>query len=145
MSDKKTNPATIISNELVKVNNLKALLNDMGALYDEKGEIDEKLLLDTIEGETDLHIMLLEIDDKIAEYETTYDAIKIRINQLVSRKDRVKRSADTLRTIILSAMDKSGIKKINGNFSTLSICKKPANIIINEESLIPTKYCRCWK
>lgn len=140
--NKNVKPSTAVQNELVKIEGLKALLDDSDALYDEHGNVDEKLLLDTIEGETDLHAMLLEIDEKIAEYETTHDAIKLRIDQLIKRKNRMKRSADTLRTIILSAMDKAGIKKIQGDLSTISVGKKAASLIINDEALIPSKY---WK
>lgn len=134
------NPSTAVKNELTKIEVLKRTLADEGALYDEKGDIDAKFLLDTIEGETDLHDMLLEIDDSVAEYEAKADAIKIRIEAMQKRKARMERSADTLRTIIMSAMDRAGIQKIEGPVSTLSVKNKPRALIVTNESLIPSDY-----
>lgn len=134
------NPANAVKNELTKIEQLKAMLENEGALYDENGNIDEQLIFDTIEGESNLHDMLLELEGKIAEYGTMQDAIKLHIDILNKRKTRMQRSAETLRTIILSAMDKAGIQKIEGALATLSVKNKAPSLIVTDESLIPSDY-----
>jgi hypothetical protein len=134
------NPSYMVKNELTKINNLKSMLEDMDALYDENGDIDEQLLLNTIEGETNIHELLLEIENQVAEHEAMADAISLRIEQMQKRKSRALKTADTLRVIILSAMDKAGIKTIKGDLATLTVKAKKPSLIIDDESAIPSDY-----
>lgn len=138
MSEK--NPAYAVKNELSKIDELKSILENMDALYDEQGNIDEQLLLDTIEGETNMHELLLEIENQVAEHETMAEAISLRIEQMQKRKSRSLKTANTLRVIILSAMDKAGIKTIKGDTATLTIKAKKRGLIIEDESAIPSDY-----
>lgn len=128
------NPALAVQNELSRIDALKAMIADDGE------ELDTQLILDTIEGETDMHELLLEIDDSIAEYEAQADVVAERIKKLAARKARFGKSADTLRTIILSAMDKAGIQKVEGACATLCLKKKAAALNVTEEEKIPSKY-----
>ena len=134
------NPSTLVKNELTDIEKIKAALDESGALVDESGAIDEKLLLDTIEGESNLHELLLAIERKVFEYDTLEEAVKLQIDTLNKRKTRIKKSSETLRTIILSAMDKAGIDKIQGSLATMSVKKKPQGLVIVEEDKIPSKY-----
>jgi len=127
------NPAQIVQKELVKIEHLKNLIAD------ENG-IDEKLLLDTIEGQTNLHEYLLMLEDEIADREATIDAIDIRIKQLQHRKLRMSKASETLRSIILAAMDKAGIKTIEGDLATLTVKTKPRNAVITDEFKIPAEF-----
>lgn len=136
----KENPKTELNNELSKIEELRKLLDNEGVLYDENGEVDSELLINTIEGETNLHELILELEMKISEYDTMAKAIKINVDTLNKRKSRMQNSANTLRTIILSSMDKAGIKKIEGSLATISLKSKPRSLIITDESLIPSKY-----
>lgn len=131
------NPSIAVRNELTRLDELKSQLEIMC-----EGDVDEQLLLDTIEGETDIQEMLLEVDDRIAEYESNAAAIKMRIDDLTKRMNRNKRTAETLRTIILSAMDKAGIKKIESPQSTITLKAKARALQVNDEAEIPAKY---WK
>lgn len=130
----KQNPTVAVKNEVTNIERLKEMLRE------EDGSIDEALLLDTIEGETNLHEMLLEIEDRIAEYDMQAKAVQLRIDDLVKRKSRYKASADTLRTTVLSAMDKAGIRKIEGSLATLSVGRKPRSLVVEDESIIPSDY-----
>lgn len=132
--------ANEVHNELAKIDQLKKVLEDSGALYDENGDIDQSLLLDMIEGETDIHELIIEVEDKIAEYDSQSEAIKIRIDKLKKRQDRVKKSSDSLRMVVLAAMDKAGIKTIKGDAATITVKRKPPALVITEESLIPAIY-----
>lgn len=142
--DKKPNwqnsPSAQVNNELTKIQQLKKMLADESVLYDENGDVDATLLLDMIEGETDLHELLLEVDESVAQYESNVEAIKVRIEGLNKRKARMQKSADTLRTIIMSAMDKAGIQKINDACTTLSLKVKPPSLMVTDESLLPSDY-----
>ena len=123
-----------IQYEMAKVEDIKTMC------LSETGEIDEQLILDMIEGETNVHKLILNIEDSIADLDTNAEAIDIRIKALQGRKSRMKRSSETLRTIILSAMDKSGIKTIQGAESTITVKNKPRALIVDDESLLPSNY-----
>ena len=131
----KENPNQSISKELKKVEYLKEICCA-------DGELDEQLILDTIEGETNLHELILEIEEVISEYEYNALALKQRIADLSERKARFEKTAQNLRTIILSAMDKAGIQKIDSPQATISVKKKPPVLNILDESLLPVDY---WK
>lgn len=134
------NPTVAVKNELCKIDQIKNALADDGCLYDEKGDVDYSFLLDMIEGETNLHEMLLALEEKVAEYGMMQEAILLHIEMLTKRKNRIKKSSDSLRTIILSAMDRAGIQKIEGALATLSIRNTPRNLVVTDESLIPSEY-----
>jgi hypothetical protein len=123
-----------IQQELIRVNEITELC------MSETGEIDEQLILDMIEGETNLHELILKIEDNIAEHDMNAEAVSLRIAKLQDRKARFKRSSETLRTIILSAMDKAGIRKIQGEGATITVKVKPTALIVNEESVLPSNY-----
>lgn len=103
-------------------------------------EIDPAELSDTLEGETDLPETLLAIADEVAERETMAEALGIRIKSLQERKARIEKTADTLRSTILQHMDIANIPKITGDGATLSITNLKPDVIIQDESLIPTAY-----
>ncbi len=139
---KNKNPSTALKNEVVKIKQLRAIIENDERFYDENGLVDEKLILDTIEGETNIHEMILELDDHIAEFESKSISVKIRIEDMQKRKNRIDKTIETLRTIILSAMDKAGIDKIESDISTISIKKKPPALVIIDESLLPSMYIK---
>lgn len=130
--EKKKNHANKVHNEVTKALKLREMLTS--------DELDEKLILDTIEGETNLKELLLEVEQEIFEKEAMAEAVLIQIKKLQSRKSRLDKTTTTLRTIILSAMDKAGIETIGGNLATLSVKEIKPEIIYNDESLIPARF-----
>ncbi|PZQ44296.1 MAG: hypothetical protein DI551_10450 [Micavibrio aeruginosavorus] len=121
--------------ELQKWNLLRQSLEDVEGM-------DDVCLLDTLEGETNLHEAILVIDEEIAERETYVAALSERIKTLQDRKDRHDKVRERLRTIVLQAMDKAGLPKIKAPHVTISVANLPAEISVEHEELIPSRY---WK
>jgi hypothetical protein len=101
---------------------------------------DPKLILDMIEGETDLAEACLVVLEETMEDETLLAGVETTIKLLQERKSRLERSIDTRRGIILMAMEKAGIPTIKGVLATLSVRPTPPKVMIGDEALIPSKF-----
>lgn len=126
------------------VKTVKSELSKYASLREQLAEfdLDTQCLLDTLEGETDLHEALLAVADEIADREADMNAIDMRVKDLEARKARHKRASDLLRAVILQAMEIGEIKTIQGSECTLTAKAKPQGLVINDEAVIPAKY---WK
>src|SRR3954469_17430922 len=102
--------------------------------------IDEKCIVDTLEGESNLKEALLELEEEVAEREGLAETLDLRIKAMQARKERILNSADTLRTIILQSMDRAGLEKVQGDAATLSVTKYGPDILIEDESAIPSRF-----
>lgn len=122
-----------LTGELSKWKQLRAQLEDIEGM-------DELCLLDTLEGETDLHEAILALDEEITERETNIEALKLRIAALQERKDRNEKVREKLRTIILQAMDNAGLPKIQAPHVTISVKALGPEMYIDNESQIPSKF-----
>ena len=128
------NPVTAVTREVAKHMELKERLE---AIYQ---DLDPQALVDTIEGETDLQEVLQKVANQVLEYQALAAATKERLDALKARKDRLEQSAETLRAIILQAMDTAGIQKITGPEMTLSCRQTSGALVIDDESKIPSAF-----
>lgn len=103
---------------------------------------DPRLILDMIEGETDLAEACCAVLEETFEDETMLDGLKATIDLLQARKSRVERSIETRRGIILMAMEKAGLQTIKSPLATLTVRDTPPKAVIGDEALIPSKF---WK
>lgn len=101
---------------------------------------DPKLVLDMIEGSTDLHEAICVVDGEILEDESILTGLKVTIEALGARKSRLEKSIETRRSIILSAMDRVDIQSIKGPLGTLSRRPTPPQVVVTDESKIPADY-----
>jgi hypothetical protein len=122
-----------LSDELKRFKQLRADLETVEGM-------DETCLMDTLEGATDLKETLLAIDDEIQEREHFAVALAGRIEQMQKRLARHKKMIETLRTIILRAMDSAGLPKIEDASVTISIKKTTRAAEIIRESDIPARF-----
>ena len=122
-----------IGRELADYERVRAALVDQ---YD----LDAETLADTLEGATDLPEAILAAAEQIGEYDIMLVGLSAHIADLTARKSRMTKSMETLRTLILQAMDKAGIETITGPAMTLTARKTPAQPIILTESDIPATY-----
>lgn len=122
-----------LGNELAKWKDLRAQLENVD-------DMDDLTMFDTLDGETNLTDILLHIDDEIQERQSHVEALGIRIGELTARKARHQKAIDTLRTVILRAMDCAGIKKIEGPAATLSVSSLGPVVEIVSEADIPAKF-----
>ena len=105
-------------------------------------DVDPQALLDTLEGETELHEACLVLADAIQENEDLALAITTRIAALQARRSRLEASADTLRNIILMAMERAELDTIKGPLATLSRRQIKPALIIEQDEQIPASF---WK
>ena len=103
---------------------------------------DPALILDMIEGETDLAEACCVVLEETMEDDTLLAGLEDKISELEARKSRVERSIDTRRNIILMAMEKAGLQTIKGPLATLTVREVPRKTIVTDEALIPAKF---WK
>lgn len=122
-----------IGDQLADHARIKAALIDQ---YD----LDAETLADTLEGATDLPEALLAAAEQIGEYDIMLAGLTEHIAALSARKSRLTRSKETLRAIILQAMDRGEIETVTGPAMTLTARKTPPQPIIKEESDIPSAY-----
>lgn len=121
-----------VRDELYKWEELRRAIEDPS--------IDFDFVIDTLEGETELYEALLMISEEIAEREAMQDAVAARIKEMTARKSRIESGTETLRAIILQAMDRAGVKKIPGELCTISMRDVAPKLIIGDESKIPSKF-----
>ncbi len=103
---------------------------------------DPQLILDTIEGETNLAEACVAVLEDCNEDEIMIAGLDAHIKQMQTRKGRIEKSVETRRNIILMAMEKAGLGTIKSPLGTMSASATPKQAIINDEALIPSKY---WK
>lgn len=103
-------------------------------------EDDPRLILDTIEGETDLAEACCVVLEEIHEDEVLLEGLKAKIAELGIRKGRVEKSIETRRNIILMAMEKAEIPTIRSPLGTMSAKPTPPKLVIGDEAQIPARF-----
>jgi hypothetical protein len=111
-------------------------------LKDICGEDDEQLLADMIEGEVDLEGYVDTVSKMIADDEATCEALAVRAKQMTTRKARISKRAERLRTLLATVLDDSGTKTITTPEATVTVTRLKPGIIIEEEADIPVEW---WK
>lgn len=103
---------------------------------------DPQLLLDTIEGETDLGEACAIVYEETLEDEILISGLTAKIDELQTRKGRMERSIDQRRAIILMAMEKAGLGTLKTPLGTMSVRQIPPKAIVTDEAMIPARF---WK
>lgn len=122
-----------IGEELYKAVELRKMLSG-------ESDGDPQLLIDTIEGETELCEACLAVYDEVLEDEIMVEGIKVVIAKLEARMQRISGTCETRKNIILAAMERAGIDTIKGALVTLSKGTTAPKVIINDEAKIPSNY-----
>lgn len=126
------NPGQAVLDELAKYQKLRSLLV--------AEETDTQAILDTLEGETNLHEALLEVAESALDDEALAEAIRLRIEALQARKSRVEVTAEHKRGLIIMAMERAGLKQVKGPAATLSVRPLPGKVVVKDEALVPAIY-----
>lgn len=101
---------------------------------------DEQLLMDTIEGETDLFEAVDIILDRIGEDQAMVVGTDKALSDLNARRDRFKKRIETNRALIEQAMMVAEIDKIERPSATLSLVRRAAKVEITEEAAVPSRF-----
>lgn len=120
----------------VDAKSVQASIADLMAAYPELAE-DDVLLLDTIQGCTDLFEIAAKAVELKAEADAMADAIKARISDLESRKGRFSRQSEAMRKLIKGLMEAAGQTKLTLPEATISIAKGREKIVVDDVNALP--------
>lgn len=115
----------------VDAKSVEASIADLMAAYPELAE-DDVLLLDTIQGATNLFEIAAKAVELKAEADTMADALKLRISDLEARKARFNRQSEAMRKLIKGLMDAVGQTKLILPEATLSIAKGREKVVVDD-------------
>lgn len=105
-------------------------------------EDEPQLILDTIEGETDLAEACCAVLEQVHEDEILLEGLSAKITELQTRKGRMEKSIETRRNVILMAMEKAQVPTIRSPLGTMTSRPTPPQLVVTDEAAIPSKF---WK
>jgi len=127
----------------VMVKAINAELREAMKLRQALGEdADPTLLLNTIEGETNLAEACVIVLEQTHEDEILIEGLAAKIAELTIRKGRMEKSVESRRGIILMAMDRAGLHTIRSPLGTLSVRDVKPKLVVTDEAKIPARF---WK
>lgn len=103
---------------------------------------DDQALLDTLEGATDLRDGLIALMRQVDMDEALAAGIPERIKEMQARKARLTERAEKHRSLILWAIQESGIPKIEAPEFTIGTARATGTVIITDQSQLPDAYLR---
>lgn len=103
-------------------------------------EPDEQLLLDTLEGETDLFEMARKLLDGIERDEGDKAVLTEQMDVRKVRRDRCDSRNKARRDALMALMDCAGIDKLPLPEATLSLRQLAASIKVNDPAAVPDEY-----
>lgn len=103
-------------------------------------DMDERTLLDTLEGETNFDEVIAVLDEFILDAEADEAGAAAVIERLKDRKARAERRQDRLRAIVTQAMDVAGKKTVKTPGGTYTVTATAPGVVVEDESQIPAAY-----
>ena len=125
-------PAHRLHSEIEKWHELRDVL--------EAHELDEETLFDTLDGETTMVETIQIVASHITDIGELVIGITARQSELAERKARLKRAVESLRTVVLLAMDAADKKKLVTAEYTLSVSQRTPAPEITDEAAIPAMF-----
>lgn len=118
--------------------NIKDVINRLRQIRYEDAPIED--IGDSLSSAEDFQSLCLDIAEEAVEREVQAEAVEMRIKELQERKNRLNHTADTLRNIILQAMEIRCEKTIQSPTLTISVSTFKPDLVVVDESLIPSSY-----
>lgn len=106
------------------------------------GGEDEALLIDAIEGETNLFEMIDALLERRADSLGLAEGVAKAIERLEVRKRRFEARAEADKALVEQALSIAEVKTVERPIGTLTMARRAPSLVIAEESDIPAKY---WK
>ena len=103
-------------------------------------EIDDETLTDTLEGITDLHEMIAEVIRSALADHAMAVGLKLRLEDMKTRRDRIQLRASNKRQLALDAMIEADIKTLTQPDFTASARSGTPSIVITSEDQIPEDF-----
>lgn len=103
---------------------------------------DTDALIDTLEGETDLDVIVRSLLLSLEEDQLMIDGLGARIADLAERKQRFELRIGTKRTLVHQALELLGRAKMEFDIATVSLGKAAPALQVVQEAEIPSRF---WK
>jgi Gp157 protein len=103
---------------------------------------EDQCLLDTLEGLSDLNEQIAALVRDAVRAKAMANALKLIIDDNVSRKLRFEAKSERLRALALYALTEAGIPKVDAPDMTISQAPGRPSVIITDESLVPDEFCK---
>lgn len=103
---------------------------------------DEILLLDTLDGISDLDEQIARVLRAAIEREGYAKAIDEMIDTLAARKRRLAEGAQTMRAAVLWAMQEAGMTKLAFPDMSVSVGRGRAKVVVVDEAALPADMLR---
>jgi hypothetical protein len=108
-------------------------------LIETYSDVDEKTLLDTLEGITNLHEMIAAVIRSALVDEALQIGLRTRLEEMRQRLNRLEERAGKKRQLALETMCEVGLKKLEQpDFTASARTGAPSLIMISEELVPPT-------
>ncbi|HQT38915.1 MAG TPA: siphovirus Gp157 family protein [Acidocella sp.] len=101
---------------------------------------DERVLRDTLDGETEIYDVMRRLARFALESQAQCDVAMKRVDNLTERADRFKRRADRARAALFAIMDALGERKLIDAEFTVSVRPGTPSVQITDETLIPDAF-----
>lgn len=111
------------------------------ALHDALTE-DERLYLDTLEGETDLYELVRRLLEQVEEDEGIQTFLAEQISDRQSRKQRAAERVKHNREAIMALIQCAQLDKLVLAEATLSVRDVPPKPIVTDEAAVPDDFCK---
>ena len=128
----------IIRSLMHETSEARAMLANMADVLGD----DVDLIANTIEGETNLRETITIAVKRVVELNALIDGIDAMVAGIKARGERLDKQRDLLRTLIATAMETAGEKRIETSAATVSLRNVPPKVQIIDEQAIPTRYWR---
>lgn len=120
---------------MIQVEAVRAMLADAGA------DDDERLLLDTLEGETDLFELSRRLLNGIEADEGDAAALKEQMDARKARADRCKHRIEARRQALRALMECAQLDKLPLPEATITLRKLAPKAIVTDEAAVPDEFC----
>jgi len=120
---------------------VRDLLESLGALAAD----DDELRIDVIEGETGLLEIFGKLIESSDEDQMLIDGIKARQGDLAARSKRLAGRVEMRRALIEKGLSIANLKTVTLPTATITLSRRPASLVINEEAEIPSQYFKPGK
>lgn len=106
-------------------------------------EVDEQTMLDTLESISgDLEVKATNVAMFARNLESTAASIKEAEAAMSARRKAIERRAESLRRYLLTAMQTTGIKKIESPHFCLSVRDNPPSVDVFDAAQVPAEFMR---
>ena len=105
-------------------------------------EEDGQLRADVIEGETDFHELLRQIERRRQEACSLAGALATNIAELEIRRGRFERREQAMRDLAFKLMSVAEVRKVEMPEATYSVRNVPPSVVIVEEKDLPDDACK---